>query len=186
MVDRAVELTALAHRQHYRSRGTSLIERAILSRMDSIDSAYDHTFSVPNVRKTARGLASIFDNVKGPSPIRRQARQLAKATRGAEKQLKGVQKIVDVFKPFIHDHCWYFESENIKAHVVEEPEFRFEPEDIDWREYWIGVQVPGLRKWSFPAYEGKSIEAFKPTHPVKLQSVKATKAQPAVKIRKAG
>ena len=185
-VDRAVELTALAHRKHYRARGTSLVERAVLSRMDSIESPYEHMFSVPNIRKTARGLASMFDNVKGPSPVRKQARQLAKATRAADKQLKGVEKIVEVFKPFIHDHCWYFESETIKAHSVAEPEFRFDPETISWRDYWIDVQVPGLRKWSFPAYEGKSIEAFKPAHPVKLQPSQAPAAAPAVKIRKVG
>jgi long-chain acyl-CoA synthetase len=186
VVDRAVELTALAHRRHYRSRGSSMMERVVLSRMDSVDSAYDHLFSVPNVRKTARNLASMFDGVKGPSPLRRQARQLAKATRAADKQLKGVQKIVDVFKPFIHDHCWYFESENVKAHNVMEEEFRFEPEGIDWRNYWIEIQVPGLRKWSFPQYEGKSVESFKPAHPVKLQPKATVAAEPVRNIRKAG
>ena len=163
-----------------------MMERVVLSRMDSIHSSYDHLFSVPNVRKTARNLASMFDSVKGPTPLRKQARQIAKATRAADKQLKGVQKIVDVFKPFIHDHCWYFESENVKAHEIVEDEFRYQPESINWRQYWLEVQVPGLRKWSFPTYEGKSVEAFKPAHPVKLQPVQSASAAQVRSIRKAG
>ena len=47
---------------------------------------------------------------------------------------------------------------------MEEEIFQFRPENIDWLPYWTDVHMPGLRRWSFPAMEGKSVERMRPAH----------------------
>jgi hypothetical protein len=63
-------------------------------------------------------------------------------------------------------------------------EWRFEPERIDWRRYWLDVHMPGLRRWAFPLIEGKRPERYKPLHPVKLSvpPPPLAQAEPAVAL----
>ena len=37
----------------------------------------------------------------------------------------------------------------------DERAFAFDVESIDWRTYWIDVEVPGLRIWTFPLLDGR-------------------------------
>ena len=82
-----------------------------------------------------------------------------------------MEKICDLFRPFIHDNRWVFETKSLVKHQIVEDNFRFEPENkINWRYYWIKVHVPGLRRWSFPAFEGKKVETYKPEHKFTLRT----------------
>jgi hypothetical protein len=55
-----------------------------------------------------------------------------------------------------------FECRAVDRHRVVEPEFRFEPEKIEWRHYWLDIHMPGLRRWCFPQYENKDKEIYEP------------------------
>ena len=169
-IDRAVELTALAHRVYLRKHGETALDRVVLSRWDGARTPVEHMFSVPNIRKTARGLSGLLRRTGGKAPgkLRKQAEQAADALGAADKQLKGVQRVCELFQPFIHDNAWVFESTSMRSHRVAEPEFRFEPASINWRDYWMNVHVPGLRRWCFPQFEGKAIPTYAPEHVFKL------------------
>ena len=80
--------------------------------------------------------------------------------------------MLDLFRPFIHDNRFVFECRNIQKFDIEEAEFRFEPESIDWRHYWMNVHIPGLRRWSYPAIEGKRVETYTPEVAFKMPEVK--------------
>lgn len=61
----------------------------------------------------------------------------------------------DVFLPFSHDLDYRFDSAHIRALAEElaaedggaEMPVAFAPREIDWREYWLEVHIPGLRRW---------------------------------------
>ncbi|MFT5432444.1 MAG: thioester reductase-like protein [Myxococcota bacterium] len=174
-IKRAVELTALGHRQQLRKSGGSAMDRIVRSRFDCRTSAIEHPLALPRIQRTARSLSKTFRNLpKGlPKGVRAQGKAVAKAAELADKQLKGVQKVFEVFQPFIHDHRWIFESDAMNTHNVVEPEFQFNPESIDWRSYWLDVHVPGLYRWTFPTYEGKAAETYTPAVKFKLAAPKA-------------
>lgn len=175
-VERGIELTSLAHRQHMREHGESFLERSVLSRWDGVRTKPDGLFSAKNVRKSAQGLSKFLNKVSGPKAVEKHASKLAKSIDSAENSLKPVEKICDLFRPFIHDNRWVFETKSLVKHHIVEDNFRFEPENkINWRHYWLQVHVPGLRRWSFPAFEGKKVETYKPEHKFTLRTA-ATEA----------
>jgi len=60
-----------------------------------------------------------------------------------------------------------FECENARLLSAALPEeersgFAFEPEAIDWWDYWINVHVPALRRWCYPLMEGRPLESRPP------------------------
>ena len=40
--------------------------------------------------------------------------------------------------------------------------FAFDPESIDWWDYWINIHIPALRRWCYPLMEGRPLEARAP------------------------
>ncbi|CAN5647660.1 hypothetical protein BH23GEM6_BH23GEM6_19780 [soil metagenome] len=57
----------------------------------------------------------------------------------------------DVFLPFSHDLDYRFATSNISELAAElggEGEAAaFAPGQLDWREYWLEIHIPGLRRW---------------------------------------
>ncbi|MFT7621633.1 MAG: nucleoside-diphosphate-sugar epimerase [Myxococcota bacterium] len=171
-VGRAIELTALGHRRHLRKHGETAVERLLLSRWDGNDKAGDHVLSLPNIRKTASGLEKLFRKVPSRfgKSAQKQAAKVADGIKAADKGLGQVEKITELFKPFIHDSSWVFEARGLVGHDVIEDDIRFDPASINWRTWWLDVHMPGLRKWSFPQFQGKPVPTFKPQHKFKLHA----------------
>ncbi len=167
-IDRAIELTALAHRKHLRAHGDTALERVLLSRWDAITTDLDHLFSVPNVRSAAEGLRDWLRETKFPKFMRRRADEWADKTDDALDTVETIDKMVDLYQPFVHDNAYIFTSQALFTAPVVEPEFHCDPGSIDWRRYWGGVHVPGPRKWCFPLFENKTPPAYSPRHAFKL------------------
>ncbi len=41
----------------------------------------------------------------------------------------------------------------------ERAQFAYDPNAVDWWDYWINIHVPALRKWVYPLIEGHAIES---------------------------
>ena len=180
-IDRATELVALAHRKWLRTRGDNAVERVVLSRWDAIPVKPDHPLKLENVRGMAESVRDwLRDPPKGwPKFIRTRLQDMVD---GAEEALDGIDKIermCELYLPFIHDNSYTFVTRNLLRHAVVEPEFRCDPRSIDWRKYWIDIHVPGLRKWSFPLIENKTPESYTPKHPFRMRPAAAQPAQHA-------
>jgi nucleoside-diphosphate-sugar epimerase len=166
-IDRACELTALAHRKHLRRRGDSVVDRVVLSRWDGVPSTLDHTLSVPNLREATKGFAKLMRELprRWPKALLRRAQRAAKRADELDEKLDTIEHLIELYLPFIHDHFFVFVTDALIDHQVVEPEFRFDPASLDWRRYWIDVHIPGLRKWSYPLIENKTPESYTPRHP---------------------
>jgi long-chain acyl-CoA synthetase len=65
------------------------------------------------------------------------------------------EQTLDQYLPFVQDHRYIFESGNIRtAHTLITEKDRallpWDPENINWDDYWINHQVAGTEKWIQP------------------------------------
>ncbi|HMB67656.1 MAG TPA: SDR family oxidoreductase, partial [bacterium] len=150
---RAVELTALAHQKHYRTR--SGWRSRILSHMEAVPVSRERygRLSVPAQLRVVRAVNRWARRFRpGRPPLAR-----------AERLLQRVKELVDLYEPFLLDNEPVFEATNVEklAEAVppqERDSFGYDPRALDWYEYWIDIHIPGLRRWSFPLLEGRSVE----------------------------
>jgi long-chain acyl-CoA synthetase len=161
---RSIELTGLAHRKHYRSQQS--LEHWIRMQFDTIpvSKARYETFSVPAQKAVVHGInrAASALQMKRP-PLARQERDLTR-----------VEKLIELYEPFILHNEQVFESDNVQLLSAFLPEderkaFGYDPSSIDWWDYWINIHVPALRRWVYPLIEGRAPESrarrvFAPQH----------------------
>jgi thioester reductase-like protein len=150
---RSIELTGLAHRKHYRSQQS--LENWMRMQFDTIPvskSRYEK-FSVPAQKAVVQGInrAASALQMKKP-PLARQERDLAR-----------VEKLIELYEPFILHNEQVFEAQNVQllsaALPPEEQEiFGYDPSAVDWWDYWINIHIPALRRWVYPLIEGRPME----------------------------
>lgn len=178
-VDRLTDLSALDHRRNLRRRGATAVDRLLLSRWDTTPSDPQHVLNVTNVRRVMGQFTRFLRKglpEKIPSEVRDKADDVARTTENAERKLRQIDELLELFLPFIHDNYSVFECRAVNAHDVDEDEFAFRPEDIDWRDYWLTIEMPGLRKWCFPTIEGEDSEDYEPDVPFRLPEPEAEEA----------
>jgi thioester reductase-like protein len=151
---RSIELTALAHRKHYRAQQG--LEHWLRSRFDTIPVSKERyrKFSVPAQKLLVGSInrAASAMNFRRP-PLAR-----------AERDLARVEKLIELYEPFILQNEQVFESDNVQILSAALPQeersrFGYEPASIDWWEYWINIHVPALRRWVYPLIEGQQVES---------------------------
>jgi len=154
---RSIELTSLAHRKHYRAQEG--IEYWLRLRLDAIPVSKEryNRMSAPAQRAIVRAIQI----VAAPLPGRKAA--LAKA----ERSLERVEKLIELFEPFILLNEHDFVAENVEklsyTLVPEErDQFSYNTGSLDWYEYWINIHIPALRRWTYPLIEGRPLEARPP------------------------
>jgi long-chain acyl-CoA synthetase len=149
---RAVELTALAHRKHYRT--TPGWRSRILARLEAVPVSRERygRFSVPAQLEFVRGVNRAWNAVlRRKSPLARLEQVLAR-----------VKELVDLYDPFLLDNEPVFEADHVALLDAALPDherdaFGYDARSFDWYEYWIHVHIPGLRQWSYPLLEGRTI-----------------------------
>src|SRR6266446_2078767 len=154
---RSIELTGLAHRKHYRTQQG--IEHWLKVKFETIPVSKQRyeRLSIPMqkaVISRINRIAVILRMKKAP---------LAKA----ERDLTRAEKLIELYEPFILHNEHVFECQNARllSAVLPEDErsaFAFEPEAIDWWDYWINIHVPALRRWCYPLMEGRPLESRPP------------------------
>lgn len=174
-VGRGLELTALAHRKHFRAHGEDAIERVILARWDAKVVDEDHFMKVDNLRKVVKLVGDFAKDApeSWPTFVRDELKKLRTKTDRVDRRLKLADKVFDTYKPFVSDNRQTFSCEELVALEPKEAFFRYEPRRLDWRKYWINQHVPGLRRWSFPIIEQKKVENYLPKYPVRLPEAAA-------------
>ena len=150
---RSIELTGLAHRKHYRSQQS--LENWMRMQFDTIPvskSRYEK-FSVPAQKAVIQGIN------RAASALQMKKPPLARA----ERDLARVEKLIELYKPFILHNEQVFEAQNVQLLSValppeERAAFGYDPSSVDWWDYWINIHIPALRKWVYPLIEGRPME----------------------------
>jgi thioester reductase-like protein len=154
---RSIELTSLAHRKHYRAQEG--LESWLRLRFDAIPVSKTryNRMSAPAQRAIVRSIQRIM------SPLPLKKTPLAKA----ERNLERVEKLIELFEPFILLNEHDFAADNIEklSHALapeERVQFGYDTRSLDWWDYWINVHIPALRRWTYPLIEGRPLEARPP------------------------
>jgi thioester reductase-like protein len=151
---RSIELTSLAHRKHYRAQEG--LESWLRLRFDAIPVSKERyqRMSAP----AQKAIVKSIQRIMSPLPLKKAP--LVKA----ERNLERVEKLIELFEPFILLNEHDFAAENVEklSHSLvreEQEEFGYKPRCLDWWDYWINVHIPALRKWTYPLIEGRPLEA---------------------------
>ena len=154
---RSIELTSLAHRKHYRAQEG--LESWLRLRFDaiSVSKTRYNRMSAP----AQKAIVKSIQRIMAPLPLKKAP--LVKA----ERTLERLEKLIELFEPFILLNEHDFAAENIEkltcALVPEEREiFAYDTQSLDWWEYWINIHIPALRRWTYPLIEGRPLEARPP------------------------
>jgi thioester reductase-like protein len=154
---RSIELTGLAHRKHYRTQQG--IEHWLKVKFETIPVSKQRyeRLSIPMQKAVVSRINRIAVILRmKKAPLARQERDLLRA-----------EKLIELYEPFILHNEHVFESENARLlSAALSPEeralFAFDPESIDWWDYWINIHIPALRRWCYPLMEGRPLEARAP------------------------
>lgn len=153
---RSIELTSLGHRRHYRAQEG--LENWLRLRMDAIpvSKARYNRMSAPAQRMIIRTIQTIVSPLPVPKPLAK-----------TERNLQRVEKLIELFEPFILHNEHDFVADNVEklsqALVPEERDvFGYDTAGLDWWEYWIDIHIPALRRWTYPLIEGRPLEAREP------------------------
>jgi thioester reductase-like protein len=151
---RSIELTSLAHRKHYRAQEG--LESWLRLRFDAIPVSKTryNRMSAP----AQKAIVKSIQRIMSPLPLKKAP--LVKT----ERSLERLEKLIELFEPFILLNEHDFTAENIEklsfALVPEEQGiFAYDTRALDWWEYWINIHIPALRRWTYPLIEGRPLEA---------------------------
>src|SRR5947209_5775111 len=80
------------------------------------------------------------------------------ALESVDRQLAMLETTWDLFLPFVAGERFIFQCKHTRelwAQLSEEDRAKlpWDPEAIDWRQYWMGVHMRGLEEWVFPGLE---------------------------------
>jgi thioester reductase-like protein len=154
---RSIELTSLAHRRHYRAQEG--LESWLRLRFDAIPVSKTryNRMSAP----AQKAIVKSIQRIMSPLPLKKAP--LVKT----ERSLERLEKLIELFEPFILLNQHDFAAENIEklsyALVPEERRtFSYDTRSLDWWDYWINIHIPALRRWTYPLIEGRPLEARPP------------------------
>lgn len=161
---RSIELTALAHRKHYRAQEG--LEYWLRLRLDAIPVSKERY-----ERMSAPAQKAIIKSIQAIVPMKKMAK--------AQRSLEKVEKLIELFEPFILMNEHDFVAENIEKLSFalppeEQADFGYDTASIDWWDFWINIHVPALRRWTYPLIEGRPLEA-RPSRTIQLQRVEVSK-----------
>lgn len=156
-MSRSIELTGLAHRKHYRTQQG--IEHWLKVKFETIPVSKQRyeRLSIPTQKAVISRINRISERLGMKKP------PLARA----ERDLNRAEKLIELYEPFILHNEHVFECENARMlSAALEPDereiFQFDPESMDWWDYWINIHIPALRRWCYPLMEGRPLEARAP------------------------
>jgi fatty acyl-CoA reductase len=154
---RSIELTSLAHRKHYRAQEG--LESWLRLRMDAIP--VSKTRYVRMSAPAQKAIVKSIQRIMAPLPLKKTP--LART----ERNLERVEKLVELFEPFILHNEHDFVADNVEklsyALTPEErQQFGYDTRLLDWWEYWIDIHIPALRRWTYPLIEGRPLEVRPP------------------------
>ncbi len=154
---RSIELTSLAHRRHYRAQEG--LESWLRLKFDAIPVSKTryNRMSAP----AQKAIVKSIQRIMSPLPLKKAP--LVKT----ERSLERVEKLIELFEPFILFNEHDFVAENIEKlnHALvqeEQADFAYDTRSLDWWDYWINVHIPALRRWTYPLIEGRPLEARSP------------------------
>ena len=80
-----------------------------------------------------------------------------KSLRDTRRQIRAQEVTLDKFLPFMFHNSFIFETTNIReaARMLTNEDLKrinWDPESIDWADYWVNIHTKGIEKWIRPMF----------------------------------
>lgn len=80
-----------------------------------------------------------------------------KSLRDTRRQIRVHEVTLDKFLPFMFHNSFIFETKNIRqtAAMLTDDDLKrlqWDPESIDWADYWVNIHTKGIEKWIRPVF----------------------------------
>jgi long-chain acyl-CoA synthetase len=80
-----------------------------------------------------------------------------KSLRDTRRQIRAQEVTLDKFLPFMFHNSFVFETRNIReaARMLTNEDLKrvcWDPETIDWADYWVNIHTKGIEKWIRPVF----------------------------------
>jgi hypothetical protein len=80
-----------------------------------------------------------------------------KSLRDTRRQIRAQEITLDKFLPFMIHNSFIFETRNIReaARMLTDEDLKrlkWDPETIDWADYWVNVHTKGIERWIPPMF----------------------------------
>src|SRR5256885_542573 len=163
-MERIVGMVGLYKRKHFQEKETGFrIVNEIAARMESkpVTPERFDAMSTPMVNAAARRASRLLDRVRprwGGGRLTDIVDRAKATVSRVEEFTRETKEAFDMFRPFMIDNAYIFRADNVRslfAQIREEEQqlLKWNPEQLDWYDYWMNVHFPGLKKWVFPKLE---------------------------------
>jgi hypothetical protein len=83
-----------------------------------------------------------------------------KNLRATRRQIRQQEQTLDKFLPFMIHNSFVFETKNIRQTVgmltkEDRGRLAWDPESIDWADYWVNIHTKGIEKWIRPMFSAE-------------------------------
>jgi hypothetical protein len=80
-----------------------------------------------------------------------------KSLRLTRRQIRQQEDTLDMFLPFMIYNSFIFETRNIREAAemltpADRKRLQWNPESIDWADYWVNVHTKGIERWIRPTF----------------------------------
>jgi long-chain acyl-CoA synthetase len=172
---RAVELVGLYRRRVYRRRESEgLVEKTknkLLSRLEmrpTTKAQYDLT-SAPLLKRASHEGRALLSRLRprwGAPTLQAAVDRLDGQLAEVERQSESIVDLIDLFMPFLWDNAYVFRCDRTRAlferlSEADRQRLPWDPDALDWREYFLEVHMAGLEQWVFPGLEEERIKRGK-------------------------
>jgi long-chain acyl-CoA synthetase len=166
---RCGELIGLGKRKHFRERSSG---NQLLNLLGSytepsvVGTDTYHRRSAPAVARRAKAIDRFLDRARG-TQLETYTSPLQKLARGMGRQADNVTKLFTEFRPFTVDVEFRFSAKNTRALMAslsdeDQQRLPWDIQQIEWRDYWMDVHIPGVKKWSVPLLDDRLKKEIKP------------------------
>ena len=150
---RLVELTALSNRREQWRAGDGPMGK-LAPHLEAVvvsQNTYELVSkTLPAILQHAAGLAKTLAGEHSAA-----AQKFEQSITRISESTELARSLVEVYLPYIQELAYTFHGRNIRelyraltrADVAQHP---FQPEKIDWNDYWMNTHLPGLRRHIFP------------------------------------
>ncbi|HKP46997.1 MAG TPA: SDR family oxidoreductase, partial [Pyrinomonadaceae bacterium] len=163
-MDRIIGLVGLYKRKHFQEKDSGIkFANRLLARMEPrpVDTSKFERMSVPMFNSAAKKASKLLDRARpkwGGGRAVEVIDRLKSSIDRIEEITEETVEAFDMFRPFTIENAYVFRSDNVRSLFArlnsEERELLlWNPEDIDWYDYWLNIHLPGLKKWVFPTLE---------------------------------
>jgi long-chain acyl-CoA synthetase len=161
---RIVGLVGLYKRKDFQERETgNKIINQILARMEAhavTPERFDVT-GAPMLNELTKRATNLLDRVRprwGGGRLGEVIERAKTTLDEVERKTRETKEAFELFRPFMVENAYIFRSDNVRAlwnemRADERQLLVWNPEKIDWYDYWMNVHFPGLKKWVFPTLE---------------------------------